>query len=90
MLISHFPLPLDYCISTDTDLVCSAFANAAGASEAIWENPLQVAARNKRRGGGNSGGNIADVDMGEEEVHRLLADLVSTSLTSLVLPVVLL
>ena len=54
----------------------AAIANPAGPSEAKWENPLQVAARNKRRSG-SSGGNIAGLDMGEEEVHQLLADLVS-------------
>ena len=64
-------------------LTCTATAAIAGASDAAWENPLQVAARNKRRasmGGAASndiGGNVADLDMGAEEVHQLLADLVS-------------
>lgn len=60
-------------------LVAADVAATAGASD-TWENPLQVAARNKMRGrvaGGDTGRNIADLDMGEEEVHQLLADLVS-------------
>ena len=62
--------------------MCAAVADAAGPSEAKWENPLQVVARNRQRGG-SSGGNIADLDMGEEEVHQLLADLVSATPTFL-------
>lgn len=57
-------------------------AVAAGASD-TWENPLQVAVRNKMRarvaGGRDTCRNTADLDMGEEEVHQLLADLVSAN-----------
>ena len=64
-------------------LFFAATAIVAGTSDAAWENPLQVAARNRRRasmGGAASNGNDignADLDMGAEEVHQLLADLVS-------------
>ena len=44
-----------------------------GASK--WVNPLQAAARNRKQGGHMDG--VNGVDMGQEEVERLLMDLES-------------
>merc|ERR1711907_923187 len=50
------------------------------ASNSKWENPLQVAARNRRRasaerGGDSEGDKSAELEIDQVEIHRLLADL---------------
>lgn len=64
-------------------MVAATVAAAAEPRKPKWENPLQVAARNAMRasagrGGDSEGDKVAELDIGQEEIHRLLADLVST------------